>query len=147
MSKTATKPELELERAQHDVAEAKKRFANTKGALQYQLKPSTLAHHAWDGVRGKSHSAWDGVREKSSAAADGAVGMAKGHPGALGGAVAALTLFLAREQIWSTLSGMFGKSRPQEDKTIIKADLDQADGNYDLTAPTVERSKSEGVLA
>lgn len=136
MSKTAVKPELALERAQHELAEAKKRFANTKGALQYRLKPSTLASNAWDGVR-----------DRSNAAADGAVGVAKGHPAALGGMVAALTLFLAREQIWSTLSGIFGKDRAPDDKTIIKADLDRDEDNYDLTAPTVERSKSEGVIA
>jgi hypothetical protein len=136
MSKTGVKPELALERAQHEVAEAKKRFANTKGALQYRLKPSTLASNAWDGVR-----------EKSSVAADGAVGAARGHPGAIGGAVAAITLFLAREQIWRTLSGMFGRDRAEEDKNIVHADLESADGNYDLTAPTVERSKTEGVIA
>lgn len=136
MSKTPAQPALELERAQHEVEEAKKRFANTKGALQYRLKPSTLASNAWGGVR-----------EKSGVAADGAMGAAKGHPGTIGGVVAALTLFLAREQIWRTLSGMFGRGRSEQDKNIVKADLESADGHYDLTAPTVERSKTEGVIA
>lgn len=137
MSKTATKPELELERAQLAVAEAKKRFVNTKGALQYRLKPANLASHAWEGVR-----------EKSGVAADGAIGAAREHPGTIGGAVAAVTLFLARDQIWRAVTSMFGRNRASADEeNIIKADLENADANYDLTAPTVERSKTEGVIA
>jgi hypothetical protein len=136
MSKAAVKPEQALEQAQFDVEEAKKRFANTKGALQYRLKPSTLASNAWDGVR-----------EKSGVAADGAVGAVKGHPGAIGGVLAAMTLFLAREPIWRALSGIFGSERDRPDPGVVSAKLDQHDPKFDLTAPTVERSNREGVIA
>ncbi|HEX8402297.1 MAG TPA: hypothetical protein VF628_11405 [Allosphingosinicella sp.] len=136
MSKQAAKPELELERAQQELAEAKKRFANTKGALQYRLKPANLAHNAWDGVR-----------EKSSVAADGAMGAVKGHPASIGGVAAALALFLARKPVWRALSGIFGHGRDKPDPSIVSAKLDQHDANFDLTAPTVERSRHEGVIA
>jgi hypothetical protein len=72
-----------------------------KGALQYRLKPANLANEAWTSVR-----------SKSELAADEAVGLAKGHPGAIGGVIAAATLFLAREPLWRTLTGMFGRGAP-----------------------------------
>ncbi len=135
MSKQTVKPEQELERAQYEVVLAKKRLAATKGALQYKLKPANIAHNAWDSVRGKSE-----------AAADGALGAARGHPGAVGGAIAAVTLFLAREPIWRTLSGMFGRGRAV-DQNVVTTKLDDSDGHYDITAPTVERTQLEGAHA
>jgi uncharacterized membrane-anchored protein len=135
MSKPTPRPEAALEAAQFQVVEAKKRLAASKGALQYRLKPANLAAEAWEGVR-----------EKGEAAADGALGAVKGRPGAVGGVLAAATLFLAREPIWRAVSGIFGRGRA-EDPNIVKADLDQADGSFDLTAPTVERSRLEGVNA
>jgi hypothetical protein len=135
MSKQTVRPEAALEQAQYQVELAKKRFAASKGALQYKLKPANLAAEAWEGVRGRSE-----------AAADQTLGAVKGHPGAVGGAVAAITLFLAREPIWRALSGMFGRGR-QRDENVVTADLERSDGNYDLTAPKVERSQLEGALA
>jgi hypothetical protein len=104
--------------------------------LQYRLKPSTIATNAWEGVR-----------DKGGAAADDAFGVVKGHPGAIGGIVAALTLFLAREPIWRAVSGIFGSERDKDDPNVVSADLDKHDPNFDLTAPTVERSRHEGVIA
>ena len=134
MSNTV-RPEAALEQAQFQVAEAKKRLAATRGALQYRMKPANLLHNAVSGAR-----------EKGEAAADSAMGTARGHPGAIGGVLAAATLFLAREPIWRALSGMFGKDR-HKDPNVVTTDLDGVEGNFDLTAPTVERSKLEGVTA
>jgi hypothetical protein len=137
MSKAPTQAERDLEEASRQVALAKRRVAAAKGALQYRLKPANLANEAWTSVR-----------SKSELAADEAVGLAKGHPGAIGGVIAAATLFLAREPLWRTLTGMFGRGRRRsEDEGIVTARLDTADENFDLTAPTVERSKLEGVNA
>ncbi len=135
MSKAPTPAERDLEEAARQVTLAKQRLANVKGALQYRLKPANLASNAWESVR-----------TKSELAADEAIGMARGHPGAIGGTLAAATLFLAREPIWRALSGMFGRGRPV-DPNEVTTRLDNADGNFDLTAPTVERSKLEGVNA
>ncbi len=135
MSKAPTPAERDLEEASRQVALAKQRLANVKGALQYRLKPANLANEAWTSVR-----------TKSEVAADEALGLAKGHPGAIGGAVAAVTLFLAREPIWRVLTGMFGRGR-QEDPNVVTTRLDTADDSFDLTAPTVERSRLEGVNA
>ena len=138
MSKAPTQAERDLEEASRQVALAKRRVAAGKGALQYRLKPANLANEAWTSVR-----------TKSELAADEAVGLAKGHPGAIGGVLAAATLFLAREPIWRTLTGMFGRGRHRsaEEEGIVTARLDNAEDNFDLTAPTVERSKLEGVNA
>jgi hypothetical protein len=44
--------------------------------------------------------------------------------------IAAATLFLAREPLWRTLTGMFGRGRRRsEDEGIVTARLDTADEN------------------
>ena len=135
MSKAPTQAELDLQEAARQVELAKKRLAASRGALQYRLKPANLASNAWTSVR-----------SKSEAAADDALGAARGHPGAVGGVLAAATLFLAREPIWRALSGMFGRGR-DEDPNVVTTRLDTDNENFDLTAPTVERSRLEGVNA
>lgn len=137
MSKQPTQAERDLEEASRQAELARRRLAAVKGALQYRLKPANLANEAWTTVR-----------SRGEAAADGALGAAKGHPGAIGGALAAATLFLAREPIWRALSGIFGRSRHSaKEEGIVATRLDNTDDSFDLTAPTVERSKLEGVNA
>ena len=135
MSKAPTQAERDLEEASRQVELAKRRIAAAKGALQYKLKPANLASNAWTAVR-----------TKSEVAADEAIGAARGHPGAIGGTLAAITLFLAREPIWRALTGMFGRGR-EEDPNEVTTRLNTADENFDITAPTVERSRLEGVNA
>jgi len=125
----------QLQQAQYEVEQAKKRFTSTLGALQYRLKPARLANNAWEGVR-----------DKSSDMADGALQAVKERPVAASGVLAGLLVFLAREPLWRGVSGLFSR-RPQEDEGIIKANLDNKDGSFDLTAPTVSRSANEGVKA
>ena len=112
--------EAQLARAQYEAEQAKKRLASTMGALQYRLKPGTLMNNAWEGVR-----------DKSSDLTDGALQAVKERPGAASGVVAAVLIYLARE----------------EDDGRVVADLSEHSENYDLTAPTVERSMNEGVNA
>jgi len=123
-----------LERAQREVVQARQRVQSTLGALQYRLKPATLAHNAWDGVR-----------EKSGAIADDAMTAVKERPGAVSGVVAGIVLFLAREPLWRFASGLFA-GRDHEPPGTIHANLDH-DPDYDLTAPRVNRSQYEGVNA
>jgi hypothetical protein len=134
MSATA-KPEARLEQAQANAEQAKRRFASTKGALQYRLKPGTIVNHAWEGAR-----------EKGTVVADDALQAVKDRPGAAAGVIAAVVLFFARDPLWRTITGIFSH-REEEDEGVIKADLDHHDKDYDLTAPTVERSRTEGVNA
>lgn len=133
MSKAPVNPELALTTAAYEAALAKKQLSNTVGALQYRLKPATLMSNAWEGVR-----------EKSGNVADGAVNTAKERPITISSIAAALLIFLAREPLIRFITGLFG---PKRDETVVTADLDQPDENFDLTAPVVERSRHEGVSA
>ena len=132
------KPEADLARAQYEAIQAKKRLASTAGALQYRLKPATIANQAWEGVR-----------DKSSVLADDALQAVKERPGAASGALAALIVFLARHPLWRAASWVVSKK--EADDGVVRADLDTNDENYDLTAPrvqpTVPRSAFEGVSA
>jgi len=134
----------DLEHAQYEVEQAKKRFTATAGTLQYRLKPGTLANHAWAGVRDKGSEVADDARHSVNGIADGAVQAVRERPLAASGVAAALLLFLARGPLWRAVSGLF---REDEDAGIVKTDLENYDANYDLTAPTVERSTNEGVTA
>ena len=145
MSNKAAKPELELERARYEAEQAKKKFASTLGGLQYRLKPATLANNAWEGVRDKSSIMADDAKQAVNGIADEAITVVKERPGIASGVAAAQFIFLAREPLWRLVSKPF---RHQEDTShLVKANLEDADEKYDLTAPTVERSKPEGVSA
>jgi ElaB/YqjD/DUF883 family membrane-anchored ribosome-binding protein len=136
---------LELERAQYEVEIAKRRFSSTLGALQYRLKPATLANQAWSGVREKSGEVADDAFHSVNDMADGAVRAVKDRPVAASGVAAAILVFLLRGPLWRATKSVF--SREHEDPGVIKANLDNHEESYDLTAPTVERSKKEGVSA
>lgn len=125
-------PEKTLEQAQREVEQAKKRLASTLGTLQYRLKPATLMTNAWDGVR-----------DKSSELADDAIQAVKDRPATASGVLAAFLIFLARDPLWSLVSGWFRSS----DEDLVTTRLDGADDNYDLTAPKIDRPVNEGVNA
>ncbi|HEV2746557.1 MAG TPA: DUF3618 domain-containing protein [Allosphingosinicella sp.] len=130
------RPEAQIERAQAEVEQAKRRLASTLGALQYRLKPGTLMNQAWEGVR-----------EKGGAVADDAMQAVKDRPAAVSGVIAASLLFLARDPLRRLAGRLFGGKAAREEPGIVKADLDHPNGNFDLAAPTVARSMNEGVNA
>ena len=123
-----------IEQASADVQQAKKRLASTLGALQYRLKPATLMSNAWEGVR-----------DKSGEVADTTLQAVKGRPVTVSGVLAAIVIFLARDPLRRLLSSLFDRGEPEREDTI-QADLDNHE-HFDLTAPTVERSRTEGVEA
>lgn len=127
------KPEAALESAQLEAERAKKRLASTLGALQYRLKPGTLMNKALDGVR-----------ERGGEMADDAMTAVKERPMTVSGIIAALLIFLARDPLWRLLTSFFAKKPPEG---TVQADLAETDESYDLTAPTVEKSRHEGVNA
>lgn len=128
------KPEARLSQARYEAEQAKKRLGSSVGAVQYRLKPGTLANNAWEGVR-----------DKSSDLADDALQAVKARPVAASGVLAGLVVFLAREPLWRGVSRIF--SRGKHDDGVIVANLDNTDGNFDLTAPDMPRSANEGVNA
>lgn len=129
------KPEADLARARYEAVQARKRLASTAGALQYRLKPGTIVNHAWEGVR-----------DKSSVIADDALQAVKDRPRAASGVLAAIVIFLVRHPLWRAATRI-ATSRRDEDEGVIRADIDNHDQNYDLTAPTVKKSAYEGVSA
>jgi hypothetical protein len=133
----------ELELAQYQAEQAKKRFQATMGALQYRLKPATLANQAWDEVRGKSSVVADDAMHAVNGFADGALQAVKERPVAASGAAAALLVFMARAPLWRAASRMFGKGEPEG---VVHADLPRHE-KVELTAPTVQTSLNEGVNA
>ena len=128
------KPEADLARARYEAILARKRLVSTAGALQYRLKPGTIATNAWEGVR-----------DKSTHMADDALQVVKERPAAASGVAVAILVFLARHPLMRTASRIFSRSRDEDG--VVKADLNTHDENYDLTAPTVEGSRHEGVSA
>lgn len=126
-------PEAKLAKAQYDVEQAKKRLSSTVGALQERLEPSKLVNEAWEGVR-----------DKSNEVADGALQVVKERPIAASGAVAGMLMFLARKPLWRGVSRLFSR---REDEGVVRANIDNHDTNYDLTAPAVKRSHTEGANA
>ena len=134
----------QLELAQYQAEQAKKRFNSTLGALQYRLKPGTLANNAWDEVRDKSSEMADEALHAVNGLADGAMQAVKERPVAASGIAAGVLIFLARAPLWRAASRLF--SRDKEDKGVVHADLEHHE-NYDLTAPTVPKSLNEGVNA
>ena len=131
-----TNPAAGIEQAQREVERAKQRLASTMGALQYRLKPGNLMSDAWEGVR-----------EKSGEVADGALQAVKERPAAASGILAALVIFLARDPLWRAACGLLSDDDEEQSAGTIKADLDNHDKDYDLTAPTVKKSRKQGVNA
>ena len=86
----------ELRLAKQEAERARRRLAATAAELQQRLKPGTLAH-----------SAWAGVKDKSGEIADDAVEAVKSRPVPVAAALAAFTLFLARAPIKSAVGRLF----------------------------------------
>jgi hypothetical protein len=134
----------QLELAQYQAEQAKRRFNSTLGAVQYRLKPATLANTAWGGVREKGSEMADGAIDAVSGLTDGALQTLKERPVAASGVAAGILIFLARAPLWRAASRLF--SRDREEEGVIHADLEHHE-KYDLTAPTAQKSLSEGVNA
>jgi hypothetical protein len=109
---------------------ARRNLMGTVTELQQRLKPGTIAS-----------TAWEGVTEKASDVADGAVEAVKARPVAVSAALGAFTLFLARQPLKSAVSWLFTR---KPDGDLVTTRLDNADGQYDLTAPRAERTETEG---
>ena len=108
MTDTKTKADSpQVEAARIEVERSRARLMSTAHELQERISPKTLARDAWQGAR-----------TKGADLAEDAVEAVKARPVAAGGAVAALTLFLARHPLmdlagkaWGGVSGKRRKAR------------------------------------
>jgi hypothetical protein len=99
--------------ARIEAERSRARLMATAHELQERISPKTLARDAWQGAR-----------NKGADLAEDAVDAVRARPVATGGAVAALTLFLARHPLmdlagkaWDGVSGKRRKTRKSKNKT------------------------------
>jgi hypothetical protein len=123
----------EIRLARQEAERARRRLAATAAELQQRLKPGTIAHNAWAGVK-----------DKSGDLADDAVEAVRARPVPVAAALTVFTLFLARAPLRSAVSWLF--SGRGEDEDLVTVRVDEGDENYDLTAPIAART-SEGASA
>ena len=116
--------------ARQEAERARRRLAETTAELQQRLKPGSLAHNAWAGVK-----------DKSGEIADDAVEAVKARPVPVAAAVTLFTLFLARAPLKSALSWIFSGRGQGEEEDLITVRVDEGDENYDLTAPIAAKDQ------
>ena len=95
----------DLKLARREAELARRRLAATAAELQQRLKPGTLAHNAWAGVK-----------DRSGEIADDAVEAVKSRPVPVAAVLAAFTLFLARAPIRSAVGRLFDGEDEEGDK-------------------------------
>lgn len=119
-----------LRAAEARADQAQRQLNETVAELKRRLQPSTLAGDAWGGVK-----------DRGSNIADKGVQVVKDRPAAVGGVLAALTLFVFRAPIAKLATSLFGADR--EDDGRITTDLSDTDQDFDLTAPVVDQKEGE----
>ncbi len=99
--------------ARIEVARTRAALIGTARELQVRLQPKTLASEAWEKAK-----------EKGADLAEDAVDAVKSRPVAVGGVVAALTMFLAREPIKDAAvklyDAMTSKEEPKAKAAALK---------------------------
>lgn len=85
-----------VDAARIEAERARARLMGSAQELQERLSPKTLAR-----------GAWEGAKDKGADLAEDAVDAVRARPLAAGGAVAALTLFLAREPLLDLAGKLF----------------------------------------
>lgn len=90
----------QLDAARIEVERTRARLMGSAQQLQERLSPKTLAR-----------GAWEGAKDKGADLAEDAVDAVRSRPFAAGGAVAALTMFLAREPLIDLAKRMFRSNK------------------------------------
>ena len=107
----------EVRLAEAEVARRRDRVMASARELQARLEPRTL-------LRG----AWQNAKVKGADLAEDAVDAVRARPYAIGGALAALALFLARDPIRDTAAELVDKAKASEEqvlRTLIENDCGQ----------------------
>ena len=89
-----TKPDT-LARAKADSAASRDRFMATLGEVQARVKPSTLLHDAWTGIR-----------ERGDQAAEDAIDLARRRPATTAGIAASIAVILLRHPLGRAVSSL-----------------------------------------
>lgn len=101
--------------ARIEVEKRRAALIDTVRELQHRIKPRALASEALDNLAGE---VWERAKNRGADLAEDAVDAVRARPLAAGGAVAALTMFLAREPLINLAKRMFSsnKKKPTPDK-------------------------------
>ena len=102
--------------ARIEVARARAALVETARELQLRLEPKTLANEAWEKAK-----------NKGADLAEEAVEAVKSRPVAVGGVIAALTMFLAREPIKDAAVKIYDAMTSSNEPEPEPAALKQAD--------------------
>lgn len=123
-----------IERARRNVAEARSQLIETARELQQRLAPKTLARDAWESAK-----------VKGADLAEDAVEAVKKRPLAVGGALAALTMFLAREPLKDGVSNFYEamnkRKKPVAKSSGRAAKPSDTAGRNRAKAPAVQNEK------
>lgn len=114
-------PDRQADAARIEVERTRARLMGSAHELQVRLSPKVLAR-----------GAWEGAKDKGADLAEDAVDAVRARPLAAGGAVAALTLFLAREPLANLAKRMFRtKKKPaaKRRKPAAEAAPEKKDGD------------------
>jgi hypothetical protein len=109
----------EIAAARIEVERSRGRLMGTAQELQERISPKTLARNTWQGAK-----------EKGADLAEDAVDAVKARPMAVGGVVAALTMFLAREPLMDLAGSLFDgakEKRKTRKARKAKAKTDQTE--------------------
>ena len=127
----------EIEAAKRASVRARAELDSTMVALQQRLHPKSLATEAWDGVR-----------EKSGDLAESALGAVKERPAAVGLAVGAVALFLARDPLRRAVGRLLsrnGEAAEPEDGRIVTR-IETTNEIYNPAAPILDAPLKEGAI-
>ncbi|WP_129792458.1 DUF3618 domain-containing protein [Sphingosinicella sp. CPCC 101087] len=124
----------ELEQGKREVAAARRRLESTLGAIQLRLQPANLAGEAWGGVK-----------EKGAELADGALTAVRQRPAAVGVALGAFALFLAREPLKRAMTRLVAGEEEDADEGMIVTRIETDDSKFTASAPIVDAALTEGV--
>jgi hypothetical protein len=118
--------------ARIQVERARAALLETAKELQQRLQPKTLASEAWQKAK-----------NKGADLAEDAVDAVKSRPVAVGGVVAALTMFLAREPIKDAVSNIYdamtSSKEPKRKAAALKQDKPPPARRRARAAPAVKR--------
>lgn len=123
-----------IEQAKREAVMARRRFDSTLVAVQQRLRPGNLAGEAWDGVK-----------DKSADLADGALSAVKKRPAAVSMALGAFALFLAREPLKRVVTRLVAGEEEEEEDGRIVSRIETEDTKFNVSAPLVDASVTEGV--
>ena len=122
--------------ARIEVARTRAALIETARELQVRLQPKTLANEAWEKAK-----------EKGADLAEDAVDAVKRRPVAVGGVVAALTMFLAREPIKDAAvklyDAMTSDDEPKPKPTALKAKTKARTATRAARKPAARTRKTE----